>query len=488
MINQLRVEWSINAQYAFGWTVPFLIIYLLAERWKTRPATSVCQHRGLVLGALSLLAISLLPARVVQEAAPDWRLVGWAMAAAVVGLSLGAVYLAGGSPWFKHFAFPIFFFLIAVPWPVPIEQSVIQHLMRSVAGICVETLGWLGIPATQHGNVIETGGAVVGVEEACSGVRSLQTTLMASLFLGELFRFGLSRRFILIGGGLFLAFVCNAGRALALVWITASKGTEAVEKWHDSIGLSVLIVTMCGLALLGAALRGRGAALPAAVPGNVSSRRPHVISRGLLTGLLIWLASIEAGTEIWYRSHEMHTAKVRPWSVELPVQKAHFREIALPQTTRAILRYDEAHSATWSENDGSQWSLVFLRWLPGRASVQLARAHGPEICLPASGSILLSDLGFKPLRTSKIELLTHAYIFAYRSGQLYVFYCLSEDQRLGDKGPGITGSLTPSKRMRAVWTGRRNQGQQVLEVAISGPRDASEAEAAAVRVLGDVIR
>ena len=100
---------------------------------------------------------------------------------------------------------------MAVPWPVPFEQGVIQRLMSAVATICVDALGWFGIPAVQHGNVIEVSSGVVGVEEACSGVRSLQTTLMAALFLGELLRFGIARRFVLLGSGLVLAFVCNAG-------------------------------------------------------------------------------------------------------------------------------------------------------------------------------------------------------------------------------------------------------------------------------------
>src|SRR6266487_4618351 len=37
VINQLRIEWTINPQYNFGWSVPVLCLYLLWERWKRRP-------------------------------------------------------------------------------------------------------------------------------------------------------------------------------------------------------------------------------------------------------------------------------------------------------------------------------------------------------------------------------------------------------------------------------------------------------------------
>ena len=39
--------------------------------------------------------------------------------------------------------------------------------------------------AIQRGNLIELSTGVLGVDEACSGIRSFQSTLMAALFLDE---------------------------------------------------------------------------------------------------------------------------------------------------------------------------------------------------------------------------------------------------------------------------------------------------------------
>ena len=132
-------------------------------------------------------AALFFPIRFLADANPDWRLLSWFLALVVVSISLGFVYLIGGRPWLRHFAFPFLFFLVAVPWPVRIEQSVIQTLMRMVTTINVTFLQLAGVPALQHGNVIEVGKGFIGIEEACSGVRSLQATLMVSLFLGELY-------------------------------------------------------------------------------------------------------------------------------------------------------------------------------------------------------------------------------------------------------------------------------------------------------------
>lgn len=488
-VNQLRIEWSLNPQYSYGWTVPFLALYLGLERWKNRPAAAPAQSRiAPVLVALPAVLL-LLPLRLVQESAPDWRLVSWVMGLACVAISLCALWSAGGRPWLIHFLFPIAFLLVAVPWPVPFEQALIQRLMGSVAGICVEALGWCGIPARQIGNVIEIGSGVkVGIEEACSGVRSLQTTLMIALFLGELFRFGWLRRLALLGGGLVVAYVCNAGRSFFLVWITTRSGPEAVAKWHDQVGLTVLIVSLAAVGLLCALMRPKKVAtIPDVPPADTPAHFGRPLPKGVLIGFAVWLVCVEAGTEIWYRVQSSRMEMAAAWSVRWPTDRPGFRNIEFGEATRTILRYTDGRSAVWQDADGIRWAMIFLRWAPGRSSVQLARAHGPEICLPASGTTMKADLGLRPLKIKGIELPMRAYIFSLRDQPLYVFYCLWE-QAPDASAPASFQSMTVARRLEAVRAGRRNEGQQVLELAISNVRSPEEAEAAVTRLLEESLQ
>ena len=53
------------------------------------------------------------------------------------------------------------------------------------ASIASETLALCGIPAQLEGNLIRVRTGVVGVSEACSGVRSLQTAIMIGLLFGD---------------------------------------------------------------------------------------------------------------------------------------------------------------------------------------------------------------------------------------------------------------------------------------------------------------
>ena len=184
----LHSEWSLNAQYNYGWAVPFLVVFLFYFRWQTRPEPRqpIPPNRARLLAGGVLLAF--LPIRLVEEANPDWRLLSWVFALLVVAFSIVALMRAGGPSWARHFVFPVCFPLVAVPWLVQIENFVIHGLTRAVAYMAVEVAGWLGIGAYQLGNVIELANGFVGVDEACSGVKTLQAAIMVSLFLGELLR------------------------------------------------------------------------------------------------------------------------------------------------------------------------------------------------------------------------------------------------------------------------------------------------------------
>src|SRR5205823_5621595 len=125
---------------------------------------------------------------------------------------------AGGWPWAKHFAFPLSFLLLAVPWPARME-AIAQPLMRADATVTSEICSALDIPAIQSGNLIEISVGLIGIEEACSGIRSLQATLMLSLFFGEFFMLSVSRRWMLIVIAAVAAFVFNVGRTVVLVLV-----------------------------------------------------------------------------------------------------------------------------------------------------------------------------------------------------------------------------------------------------------------------------
>ena len=493
--DRLRIDWTVNDQYAYGWFVPPLAIALFALRWRDRPAPrppAGAARWTLALAVGAGLAL-LLPIRLIEEPNGDWRLIEWAHAALLTGVTLATLAWSGGRRWAWHFAFPVGFLLLALRWPSGLEHALIQGLQRHVAALTAGGMTLLGIPAEQAGNLIRVRDQTVGVNEACSGIRSLQTVLMASLFLGELSRMSWRRRAALLGGGVAVALAANVFRSSLLVWIAAQHGTAALEKFHDTAGVSVLVIVFVGLLGLNAWLE-----RPSAVAGTAPAPRvPGASPRRTMPGwcalaILAWLLAVEAGTSAWYRLHE-HGRVFRPaWTVALPTDAPGFKALPIDDVSRGLLRYDVGLSARWRtpDADGSpgDCTLFFFRWEPGRTSSTLAAMHQPTTCLPASGLTQIADGGVLSMPgPGGVTLPVHAYEFLLRRQHLFVYYVVWQDQTGYDLPEGA-GGLGMRARFDAVRRGQRNLGQQTLELVLTGPAQAAQAAVLAQQQIERVTR
>lgn len=482
LIARLRFEWSINPQYGYGWTVPFLAAYLFWRRYQTAPPPSPPNLRVLSGLVIIVAAAFLVPVRLVQEANPDWRLLSWAMALAVGVMSTSGLYLAGGRPWVRHFAFPILFFFVAVPWPTQIEQFVIQGLMRLDALINVEVLNAIGTPAVQLGNVIEVGSGFVGIDEACTGIRSLQATFMVSLFLGEFYDLSIVRRIFLVLAGGCLAFFCNLVRTFLLVWLGAERGSDAVKSWHDPAGYTIL--TVCLFALWGLSMALQNKSTPPTVTGSPQTFR---ISRFVLGSLLMFLLVAEAGTQAWYRTGEPTTARLDPWTITWPSQATNWKTVPVADSAQELLRYNEGGGGAWTADDGHNWNIYFFRWLPGRTAGLFVRNHRPDICLPASGMRQRGAMQSKLLTVNDVRLPIRSYVFENNGQALHVYYCYW-DGTTPEPGSVDRENWTPLGRLDAVWKRKRDVGTQMLEIVGWGYDDDAEAEKAAIEQLVKIVK
>jgi len=457
----------------------------------------------LALAVIALSAFLWLPTRFLHEANPIWRLTSLLWALEVVALTLCVIYLVGGFGWLRHFCFPVGFFLVAVPWPSGLEGLLVQSLMRFDAAATVELLGLFGVPAVQHGNVIEVGTGVVGIDDACSGIRSFQATLMISLFLGELYRLRTCRRLGLIASGFALAFAFNVGRTLLLTGIASARGVGAVASWHDPAGVAILVVCFVCLWVLALWLQRRTGAplVPSPVPDTRPSPRAPCPSTGpgfrwscnrlVPLSLLAWLLLVEGGTEFWYRRHEGGASDHLQWSVRWPANQTAFEAIEIPPGIRGQFRYDQGIEGRWRDADGGAWQLYYFRWFPGRSlsqrvAVHLAKTHGPEKCLPAAGMRKKSDLGLSRIPAGDLELAVHQYEFEAEGRLLHVFYGIYEDQ--GGSRALVNRRLTLASRIDAALSGSRNYGQRFLEVAVFGYERPEDARAALTRELATRIK
>jgi len=522
--RHLSEEWRFNEQYSYGWFVPFFVAYLFWLRREDRPPPEVRSSKLEIRSWIAIFliiasAVILLPLRVFEVASSDYRPLSWLHAFAVVTITLSIIYLIGGSSWLRHFAIPVLFFLTAVPWVTAIEAPVIEGLMRGVAAIAAEVLAMFGIPAQAEGNLMRLPNGLIGVNEACSGVRSLQTSIMIGLLFGELKRLTFWQRFFLVVAGVSIALFANFLRVLFLVSMAArAHDISVVNKWHDLAGYGIWVLVFVGTMAIAWRLGRRagsteqgarsreqgdqrseirsqrsdpvGRALPAAEPVDAGKRErlPYnshlpASSSKLLLFLFIWLVLVEIGVEAWYRMHERNLIATPAWSVRWPEDAPSYREIKTDERVRELLRFDSAHEALWrSPNLAETNYMFFFRWNAGSGTILRARAHRPDICLPSAGWKQLGTDRVESFRISRGRSLAfRRFTFGHIESKempvrAHAYYCLREDHvHAAEKDrQDLYSNWDLADRWRVVKDGIRNLGQQVLEVIILAPAGVDE--------------
>jgi exosortase len=249
VVSKAQWFWNHRPDLQFGWIVLILCGYLFWEAWEQRPPLRLKLGPLAILSGLAGLALLLL-IQIYQAAfgtnAPS--VFGTALSCLlIVAANLNYVF---GTAGLRQFGFAFGFLLIAMPLPGMIHQPIVLNLQNLVAAMDVELLNLIGIPAQRVGSLIYLPNGAVGIDEACSGIRSLQSTIMATLFIGYL---SLSRTWLRVGlfcSGIALAVLGNLGRSFFLSYTAYSKGIPAIDAYHDSAGWSILTFTGVGVVLL----------------------------------------------------------------------------------------------------------------------------------------------------------------------------------------------------------------------------------------------
>jgi exosortase len=396
--------WELDPDYAYGWSVPPLVAFFIWRRlsdlpqdaWsrmKARPDSKISANPWLLaLPALGVLPLEVYRTEYLQSGFFVWSVNLWA-----VSLTLASAWWLGGGTLLRTLLFPVLFYLTAAPWPAIVALPLKQGLMTNVTHIVAEILLWIGIPVTMQGAQLHMANGVVGIVEACSGIRSLQTALMVSLAIGELQLLTTGRRAALLGVSVLLALATNLGRTFTLCWIMEKHGDKAMHSAHDPVG-NVAMYSLLGLIYLAGRLMTQTDAETNAPIGSTSwSTRMNALKWGSIPNFRPFLAVglIMAFTaQAWYF---VLRVKHKPQVVGIFAPK-------LKDSANTVTHeFDEHVWRLLAADSGVQFdilptepnspkiSVYHLFWKPS-PYVQYALGHRPDVCMPGAGWILRSGV------------------------------------------------------------------------------------------------
>ena len=271
---------------------------------------------------------------------------------------------------------------MAVSWPYRIEHALTQSLMHGVTALTVIVLGWVDILASQHGNVIEISTGAVGINEACSGIRSFQSMLMGALFLGELYRLRWPHRLALIGSGVVVAFGLNVVRTFILTWCASDAGIELVGKWHDPAGLSIFLASFACLWLLARRLEKHCAALDEAeAPGFMPT--PQRSAEGAVQSPTSQVQSLKNGVQSPGSGVQSPTSQVpspKP-NVQSPVVSGQWSVVGGQPSAVALASPHLCSSVSICGRLSRLWTLDFGLWTSSPALRFMAAAGCWAVCV-----------------------------------------------------------------------------------------------------------
>jgi exosortase/archaeosortase family protein len=273
--------WRVKEDYSFGWLVPLFVAFVVHDRWpKISAALAACAADGspratggqkwllrllagaaLLFGALLFLLGSFYRAGAGTSQPGTLAITLGASALLLPLLFVNAPETAAPAPsgalgdarvrLAALFLFPVLVWLVSAPMVSAIETQLNLVLLRYIVTMVAFVFDLLGLPLEQQGNVLALPTGHVGVEDACSGIRSLTGCLFAGSFLAAVFLERLWKKIALVCAALLLALLTNLARSLFLTGWAYRYGPAAIEGTvHDAAGYAVLGLTVAGLLCL----------------------------------------------------------------------------------------------------------------------------------------------------------------------------------------------------------------------------------------------
>jgi exosortase len=483
---RLWPEWRHNPDLSHGIFMP--LVFCLLVREARRGATTFLSPRIWTKPAFVVLvsgALAALVAAGLFAASVDWShpLVNCSLTTALVlFLTAGLLLFASDSVrfigWNWTAVVAIALWCLCTPIPPGTYSRLTLGLQLWVSESVLRTLHLWGVPAIRHGNIIELARTTVGVEEACSGVRSLISCLYAGLFFSATLVTRPWARVVIIGLAAPLALLMNFIRSLILT-LLSNHGVDIATTWHDLTGFAVLGVTAAILAALALLLERHRPAATAATNG-VAARQTRPRGRQVVLTAALGIAAVLVFVSIANTRPSVRRDVPAPdlnallpsdspgWQVSTSDDLYQFRD---------TLQTSDLAQRTYRKigPNGTRVEVILYAayWRAGQAPVSLVASHTPDACWPGSG------WRAEPVPQPRVPLTVDGrriaeaeyrrFVFGDDFPQYVWFWHLYDGRPIAYRDP-----YSPAELLRIAWKyGFRHDGDQLF-VRVSSNRPWSE--------------
>jgi exosortase D (VPLPA-CTERM-specific) len=379
-LTELTIRWD-SGDNSYCYLIIPIFLYLCWEQRKTfHYGDFSLQPLGLIPVILALGLIFL----------GEFGSVETLVYAGVLGCIIGTfIYLYGRRTRSLLFAFTILVFIVPLP---PYLNNLLTFKLKMFASAMAATLLRLsGVSVFVEGNIIDLGGNLLQVVDACSGLRYVVPMLLMALLIGQFFSNRFWKKLLLVLAVLPLTILINGLRIYLTGMLTVWGHPELAENFfHDLAGV-VFFLLAGGVLLNSARALNKLGAPPISSPYGsgrqiIGTKIIPFMAGTMLLCLLFWLGSFALS------SHAKNlVVPARKTFALFPTEIGGWQgaKIKLPQEILDELWADDYIDLDFTRAGQANHIFMLIPYYGYQETRHTA--HAPESCLLGSGWSILDS-------------------------------------------------------------------------------------------------
>jgi exosortase len=228
VLISLISRWNSDPQYSHGFIVPLFAGFIA---WHRREHVSPCSTNS------SFTGVALIIAGIAAYIIGTGIYFDWLVQASMLPTLWGSMWILSGKR-LAWISLPgILYLLFMIPLPYSAEVAMAQPLQRVAGVVSTFLLQTIGLAAYRSGNLINVEGHVLGIAEACSGLRMLVVFFALATAVALVTERHWLQKFILVVSAVGIALFCNILRITATGALYVYAGPKLAETvFHDLAG------------------------------------------------------------------------------------------------------------------------------------------------------------------------------------------------------------------------------------------------------------